>query len=302
MRWTGSPEGRNALPGVEREELRPTRDVDFLARWDPKTMPRFALPWRRSARFPVPEDGVVFDPATIRLDDIRDDQQYGGLRARIRGSLGQARLTLQVDIGFGDVITPQREEQDYPTLLDLPLPLLWTYPRETLVAEKFEAMVRLGVTNSRVKDLWDVACLVRRFAFDGETLQTAVEETFHQRGTLFAGGRPVALLPSYYQDSERGQRWQVLQRRIGTGTDGPTLLVDAGEEATPIPGSGLRQPCSRTARSRRSGPAAGRGGRGFTRGRVAKDRDRGGRSDRGGAAAAFPTVSRVQRLWSRVAG
>ena len=211
------------------QELRPTRDVDFLAAGpeDPAAM-RTAL--AAVCGIPCPEDGVVFDPATIRIDDIRGEQPYGGLRVKIRGSLGPARLALQVDIGFGDVITPEPEEQDYPTLLDLPAPRLWTYPRETLIAEKLEAMVRLGAANSRVKDLWDVACLARRFAFDGETLRTAIEETFLRRGTPFTGERPPALLSGYYEDAARAQRWQELQRQVGTGADGPARLVDAGEE------------------------------------------------------------------------
>ena len=210
-------------------ELRPTRNVDFLAS-GPEDHGAMRAALEAICRIPCPQDGVVFAPATIRMHDIRDEQQHGGGRARMEGSLGQARLHLQTDIGFGDVITPEREERDYPTLLDLPAPRLWTYPRETLVAEKFDAMVRLGTTNTRVKDLWDIACLARLFAFDGETVRAAVEATFRQRRTSFAGERPVALLPEYYEDTERDQRWQVLRRRIGPKADGPALLVDAGEE------------------------------------------------------------------------
>ena len=211
------------------QELRPTRDIDFLAVGpQDRVATRSAL--AAICNVPCPEDGVVFHPATMRIDDIRDEQQYGGLRVRIQGNLGQARLHLQVDIGFGDVITPERQEQDYPTLLDLPVPRLWTYPRETAVAEKLEAMVRRGMTNSRVKDLWDIACLARRFAFDGETLRTAIAETFRRRGTSFTGERPLALLPGYYEDTARAQHWQVLARQIAPETDGPARLADAGEE------------------------------------------------------------------------
>lgn len=211
------------------EDLRPTRDVDFLAS-ELETDAAIRTSLEAVCDIPCPEDGVVFDPATIRIDTIRDESLYGSLRVRIQGSLGQARLALQVDIGFGDVITPQRVEQDYPTLLDLPVPRLWTYPRETLVAEKLEAMVSLGATNSRVKDLWDIACLARRFAFDGETLRTAIAETFRRRRTSFKGARPVALLPGYYKETMRAQRWHVLQRQVRAGANGPAQLVDAGEE------------------------------------------------------------------------
>ena len=211
------------------QELRPTRDVDFLARGArDESAVRTAL--RDICGIPCREDGVVFDPATIPITSIRIDQPDGGLRARIRGSLGRVRLAVSVDIGFGDVITPGREEQDYPTLLDLPAPRLWAYSRETLVAEKFHAMASLGDGNSRVKDLWDVACLARRFAFDGETLRTAIAETFRRRGTSFTGERPLALLPGFYEDTARAQHWQVLARQIAPETDGPARLADAGDE------------------------------------------------------------------------
>ena len=102
-----------------------------------------------------------------------------------------------------------------------------------MIAEKFHAMVSLGDANSRMKDLWDVACLARRFAFDGDTLRTAIAEAFHHRGTSLADGRPMALRAAYYDEREsltRGQRWRELRRRIGTAVDGPDRLVEAGEE------------------------------------------------------------------------
>lgn len=211
------------------QELRPTRDVDFLGS-GPEDHAAIRTMMETICAVPCPEDGVVFDLASIRVEDIRDEQQYGGIRVRIRGNLGQARLTLQVDIGFGDAINPGREEQDYPTLLDHPAPRIWTYPRETVIAEKFEAMVRLGQANSRVKDFWDVACLARKFAFDGETLRIAIDETFRRRGSTLSDERPEALRPAYYEDSLRAQRWQEFRRQVEGIDDGPARLVDVGEE------------------------------------------------------------------------
>ena len=214
------------------QELRPTRDIDFLARGArDEAAIRTAL--QDVCSIPCREDGVVFDPATISITSIRIDQPDGGLRVRIRGGLGRVRLAVPVDIGFGDVITLGRREEVYPTLLDLPAPRLWTYPRETMIAEKFHAMASLGERNSRVKDLWDVACLARRFAFDGDTLRTAIAETFRHCETSLTGGRPTALLAGYYDDHEapaRGQRWRVMRRQIGTDIDGPDRLVEVGEE------------------------------------------------------------------------
>lgn len=211
------------------QELRPTRDVDLLGS-GPEDHAALRAAMEAICAVPCPEDGVDFDPASLRMDDIRDEQPYGGVRVRLHGRLGQARLALQVDVGFGDAVTPGREEQDYPTLLDHPAPRLWTYPRETVVAEKLEAMVRLGVTNSRVKDLWDLAYLARRFAFDGETLRSAIDETFRRRGTKPAEDRPEALRPAYYEDPLRARRWQELQRQVEAAGEGPARLVDAGEE------------------------------------------------------------------------
>ena len=212
---------------AEEEEMRPTRDVDFLSAAD-HTSVRAAI--ETMCTVPCPDDGVLFDARALRIDTIRVDQPDGGLRARLPGALGNIRLSLQMDIGFGDVVTPARELRDYPTLLDLPTPRLWTYPREAMVAEKLHAMVSRGEINSRVKDLWDIACLARRFAFDGETLRGAVAETFRRRGTSFTSDRPPALLSGYYEHAARVQHWQVLHRQIATGADGPTQLVDAGEE------------------------------------------------------------------------
>ena len=213
----------------DEHDARPTRDVDFLA-FGPDDHAAIRLAVENVCRADCPEDGVRFDPATIQVADIRQGQPYRGLRARIRGNLGRTRLHLQVDIGFGDTIIPERKVQDYPTVLDLPAPRIWTYPRETVVAEKLHAMVEHGARNTRVKDLWDLARLARRFPFDGEVLRTAITETFRRRGTSFGGERPVALLPSYYEEAMRERLWQELRRGMEDDADGPARLVDAGVE------------------------------------------------------------------------
>ena len=208
-------------------ELRQTRDIDFLG-GDNQDSAAIRRTVEAICVMPCAEDGVIFDPASIRIDDIRNEQGYGGLRVRLHGALGNARLALQVDIGFGDTITPHREEQDYPTLLDHPAPRIWAYPRETVVAEKFEAMVRLGRPNSRVKDLWDVACLARRFPFDGETLRSAIDETFRRRSTELTDRISEVFRPAFYEDPMRARRWEEFQRQVEA--EGPLRLVDAGEE------------------------------------------------------------------------
>ena len=213
----------------DEDNARQTRDVDFLA-FGPDDHAAMRAAMASICGASCTEDGVVFDPGSIRVANVRESQPYAGLRAGIRGSLGRTRLNLQVDIGFGDTITPERKRRNYPTLLDLPAPRLWTYPRETVIAEKLHAMVEHDVLNTRVKDLWDVACLARRFAFDGEVLRTAITETFRRRGTSFGGERPVALLPVYYEDAVRERLWQKLRRGMTDDADGPAQLVDAGDE------------------------------------------------------------------------
>ncbi len=209
-------------------EFRATRDIDLLGSppADPSAI-RQSIEEICAVR--CPEDGIHFDPATIRVADIREEQPDGGIRVKLRASLGTAILPLQVDVGFGDVITPERQVSEYPTLLDHPAPRVWTYPRETFVAEKFEAMVRLGPVNTRMKDFWDVAVLARQFSFDGETLRTAIDETLRRRGTALTGELPPPLRPDFYQDPARIQQWNAFQERASAAIDAPSRFDDVGE-------------------------------------------------------------------------
>ena len=213
----------------EGRTARATRDVDLGAD-DAESHASIRTALETIARTPCPEDGVVFDASGIEVAEIRDDLPRSALRARIRGTLGGIRLPLQVDVGFGNAIFPEPEEREYPTFLDLPAPRLWTYPRESVIAEKLHAMVHHDVLNTRVKDLWDIACLARRFAFGGAVLRSAITETFRRCGTSFADERPIALLPAYYEDARRERLWQKLRRGMADDADGPIRLVDAGDE------------------------------------------------------------------------
>ncbi len=212
-----------------RQPFRSTRDVDLLGSGSPDhAAVRRAI--EAICSVSCAEDGVVFDADSIRVEDIREEQEYGGVRATVKGSLGRSRLTLQVDIGFGDAVTPEREEQEYPTLLGHPASRVWAYPRETFVAEKFEAMVRLGPANSRVKDLWDVTAVARSFDFGGGLLREAVERTFRRRGTGFTEAKPDALQAAFYEDLKRTTYWKEFQRQVQAGAPGPHHLAEAGEE------------------------------------------------------------------------
>ena len=163
---------------------------------------------------PCPEDGLVFDLETLQILPIRDDQMYGGQRARLRALLGNAHISVQVDFGFGDVVTQATQEEKLPTLIDgVPAPVLHVYPQVTAIAEKFEAMVRFGTINNRMKDFHDIWVLSERFAFSGAELREAVARCFERRGTHLTADMPEALAPTFYANAARQEQWQGYGRR-----------------------------------------------------------------------------------------
>jgi hypothetical protein len=131
----------------------------------------------------VEPDGLDFDPDSIQTERITEDADYKGIRIRLLGTLGSARVNMQIDIGFGDVVYPEPEALDLPTILNFPAPRLLCYSRESSISEKFEAMVKLGLLNSRMKDFYDIWLLSRQFDFVGDKLTEAIRLTFERRGT-----------------------------------------------------------------------------------------------------------------------
>ena len=143
------------------------------------------------------------------MEAIRAEKEHSGKRARFRAWLGNARITVQLDLGFGDALAAQPEEIEYPTMLKtLPPPRLRAYPRETTVAEKFEAMVKLDTRNSRMKDFHDVWALAGTFAFDGPSLQKAIAACFERRATPWTSEAPRALTAAFYQIPDIQTRWR----------------------------------------------------------------------------------------------
>jgi predicted nucleotidyltransferase component of viral defense system len=184
---------------------RGTRDLDLLGFGDPSEAAMLATFGDILAQ--DTEDGVVFDPDTLRVDRIREELDYGGLRLRAIASVGGARINLTIDIGFGDALEPGAEVVDYPVMLDLPAPRLRAYARETVIAEKFQAMVALGRANSRMKDFYDIWILSRSFAFDDDRLARAIAATFARRGTAIPSGLPDALTPEFAADEQKQSQW-----------------------------------------------------------------------------------------------
>jgi len=163
-------------------ELRPTMDIDMLGRMSNEEAD-IVDQIRDILTADVEADGLAFDPDSIQAERITEDADYEGLRIRFPGTLGSARVNMQIDIGFGDVVYPGPEESDLPTMLNSPAPRLLCYSRESSISEKFEAMVKLGMLNSRMKDFYDIWLLSRQFDFDGAKLTEAIRLTFERRGT-----------------------------------------------------------------------------------------------------------------------
>ena len=157
---------------------------------------------------PVVDDGVIFDSDSLNIKPIRERQAYDGFRIKALAFIGSACIPIHIDIGFGDAVTPALEEQKYPTLLDTPAPHLKTYPRETFVAEKFEAIVNFGIRNSRMKDYYDLFFLSRCSVFDGQTLSRAIQATFERRKTELPKMVPSALSKNFGMDTDAMERWE----------------------------------------------------------------------------------------------
>jgi predicted nucleotidyltransferase component of viral defense system len=189
------------------EAHRPTRDLDFLGHGS-SDIAQLVQTFQEICRQPVPApDGLVFPAESISGEPARVDQEYQGASLKLLALLGKARIPLQVDFGFGDVITPGAALARLPTLLDQPSATLRTYPRETVVAEKFHAMVSLGIANSRLKDFYDIWYLAREFDFEGTLLKTAIAATFARRETQLPSRPPLALTAEFYEDPQKRTQW-----------------------------------------------------------------------------------------------
>ncbi len=207
---------------------RATRDLDLLG-FGPHDVTHIEQVFRELCMLPVEDDGLTFLPDTVHARPIREQQEYGGVRVLLQAQLGTARLRVQADVGFGDVVTPDAQTAMFPTLLDLPAPQLRMYPRETVVAEKFEAMVRLGLTNTRMKDFYDLRALAERFAFDGPTLLAAISATFARRDTPIPTSAPLALTSEFADDTGKQREWQGFLKRNKFALAGLTLSAVINE-------------------------------------------------------------------------
>lgn len=192
------------------ETYRPTRDLDLLGR-GPSDI-NFRKVFSEVCAQTVEDDGLTF-PDKIRVERIRDEEAYEGVRVRMEARLGNVRVPLQIDVGLGDTIVPASDELEYPTLLKFPAPKLHAYSKESVVAEKFEAMVKLGVANSRMKDFYDLWVLAERFEFKSSTLAAAIQATFKTRRTTLPRSSPLALRAEFYELPAKQTQWGAFLRK-----------------------------------------------------------------------------------------
>jgi predicted nucleotidyltransferase component of viral defense system len=194
------------------EPHRATRDVDLLGFGDPAH--EALLGTFREVMAIDADDGVVFDLEGLAIEAIREEVEYGGSRLRTTAALAGARIPITVDIGFGDAVEPGVEDIDLPVLLDMPSPHLRAYPPETVIAEKFHAMVILGRANSRMKDYYDVWILTSALDLDPERLRRAVVATFERRNTAIPLALPDGLSEAFAEDSGKLRQWEAFARNL----------------------------------------------------------------------------------------
>jgi predicted nucleotidyltransferase component of viral defense system len=203
---------------------RPTRDLDLLGFGDPN--PEAVLQIFREVCAVPGDDGIVFDVDGLKVEEIRDEQEYGGVRIKTTADLKGARINVAIDVGFGDAIEPGLAETDYPVLLDFPAPHLKTYARETVTAEKFQAMVDLGRANSRMKDFYDIWLLSRTYEFKGDALARAIAATFARRNTQIPEAPPDPLTPAFAQDAAKIQQWNSFVENVAFKPDSLAKVID----------------------------------------------------------------------------
>ena len=202
---------------------RATKDLDFLGRLD-NSLENLVAVMREICTSDVQPDGMVFDPSTLKAERIKEDSDYEGVRVRFVGLLGKARAAMQIDVGFGDVVTPGAQNITYPVLLDLPAPALAGYPRETVIAEKFQAMIYLRTLNSRMKDFYDVWLLARQFAFEGALLAKAIAATFANRETAI-DVTPIAFTAEFTDQASTLAQWTAFRNKL-PNTECPDKLAE----------------------------------------------------------------------------
>lgn len=193
-------------------QRRTTLDIDFSARYDNQIM-TIEKAIKDVCRVSVTSDGLIFTPQTVKGYKIKEDAEYEGVRVKFKGFLERSRIPMQIDIAFSDVIYPKPKIINYPVILDFPKPRLKGYPAESVVSEKFEAMVKLGLLNSRMKDFYDIWLMTRQFDFHGSSLVEALKRTFKHRKTELPKHKPLFAEEIYDEKSDRQILWMAFLKK-----------------------------------------------------------------------------------------
>ncbi len=204
---------------------RPTRDIDFLAYQILNDMESIKEIFKNICKIKY-NDGVVFDSDSVLVEEIRKEAEYKGVRVKLTGYLGKAKEMLWVDIGFNDIVVPEVITADYPVLLDMDYPKIKMYSFESVVAEKFEAIVSLGELNSRMKDFYDIFILLSEKKFNRDILQKAIVETFKRRGTDILKFDQV-FKKEFIEDDNRINQWKLFLKKIGHSNIEFEYVMDA---------------------------------------------------------------------------
>jgi predicted nucleotidyltransferase component of viral defense system len=196
---------------IMNEKARATKDIDMLAWQIASNLDELKKIFSEIAQIAV-DDAVTYDTVNITSERIKEDADYEGVRIKLTAYLGNAHKTLQFDIGFGDVIVPKPQVMEYPVLLDMDRPVIQTYSKESVIAEKFEAMLYLAEANSRMKDFYDIYCLCTNYDFDGRVLFEAITQTLVQRRTPLSK-HPVVFSDEFAQNKDKHIQWNAFRRR-----------------------------------------------------------------------------------------
>lgn len=209
-------------------DRRTTLDIDFLARFDNeiKTIEKVV---QDVCVINVDPDGLKFDARTVKGIKIKEDADYEGVRVKFIGFLDRAEIPMQIDIGFGDIVYPKTRVIDYPVILNFLKPHLNGYPQESVISEKFEAMIKLGLLNSRMKDFYDIWLMTRRFEFKGANIARAIKKTFNNRRTDMPNKKPLFADEIYDEESDRQMLWSAFLKKTDIQHAPKTLSAVAKE-------------------------------------------------------------------------
>ena len=209
-------------------DRRTTLDIDFLSRFD-NEVTTIEKVMKEVCDTSVDPDGLNFDSQTVKGMKVKEDADYEGVRVKFTGFLDRARIPMQIDVGFGDIVYPRAKVIDYPVILDFPKPRLNGYPQESVISEKFEAMIKLGFLNSRMKDFYDIWLMMRQFEFKGANIASAIKKTFNNRKTDIPNKKPLFANEIYDEKSDRQTLWSAFLKKGDIQHAPETLSATAKE-------------------------------------------------------------------------